>query len=124
MNPVNVKLCEICQSPIRDYRKSKGTCSHSCANKHFRTGEDNGNYKASVRNYAVLCYRYHEKKCVVCGETDAVDVHHIDSNRENNSVDNLIPLCPTHHAYCHRGLFSKIEDTINRYLTTHKKNSV
>ena len=116
MNPENLVECAVCNNPIKDYAHSKGTCSRSCANKHFRSGEDNGNYKNAVSNYVATCYRHHEKKCVVCGEVDAVDVHHLDKNTENNSVDNLIPLCPTHHAYCHRGLFSKIESKIQEYL--------
>ena len=120
LNPVNVKVCVICNGPIKDYTHSKGTCSRSCANTHFRSGEGNGNWRDSINSYATLCYRFHEKKCVVCGETDAVDVHHLDSNRENNSIENLIPLCPTHHAYCHRGLFFKIKEKIDIYLTKFK----
>lgn len=114
LNPKNITHCLNCNNPIKDYKHSKGTCSRSCANKHFRTGEDNGNYKGV--GYAIICYRHHEKKCIVCGESDAVDVHHLDRNRENNSPENLIPLCPTHHAYCHRNLYFKIEETINSYL--------
>ena len=120
MNPVNVVKCVVCDNPIKDYKKSKGTCSRRCANTHFRSGENNGNYKNSVKEYATQCFRYHDRKCIICGESDAVDVHHLDKNRKNNSIDNLIPLCPTHHAYCHRGLFYKIEEQINNYLIEFK----
>jgi hypothetical protein len=123
LNPANTKLCKVCNKPVKNYKSSKGTCSRSCANTHFKSGENNGNWKNSVREYATLCYRHHEKKCIVCGESDAVDVHHLDSNRDNNTIDNLIPLCPTHHAYCHRGLYHKIEDKILQYLKEFRKIS-
>lgn len=34
---------------------------------------------------------------------DLLDVHHIDSNRNNNVLDNLVILCPLHHATVTRG---------------------
>lgn len=116
LNPNNIQSCKVCNAAIKNYKSSKGTCSRSCANTYFRSGENNGNWKESTNGYAAQCYRYHERKCIVCGEADAVDVHHLDSNRENNSITNLIPLCPTHHAYCHRGLFHKIENKVYQYL--------
>lgn len=123
LNPNNTVLCKVCNNPIKNYKTSKGTCSRSCANTFFKSGENNGNWKDSINGYAALCYRHHEKKCIVCGEADAVDVHHLDSNRDNNAIDNLVPLCPTHHAYCHRGLYHKIEDKILKYLKEFKKKN-
>ena len=121
LNPVNIVACEVCEKPIKNFRTSKGTCSRSCANTYFKSGKNNGNWKNAINGYATLCYRHHEKKCIVCGEDGAVDVHHLDGNRENNAIDNLVPLCPTHHAYCHRGLYHKIEDKIKKYLEDFKK---
>lgn len=43
------------------------------------------------------------QKCGVCGNDKIVELHHIDGNRENNSVENLIYLCPNHHRILHRG---------------------
>ena len=37
-------------------------------------------------------------RCAICTETSALDIHHIDYNRENNNPNNLICLC----AVCHR----------------------
>ena len=110
LNPKNITECVVCNAPIKDYRHSKGTCSRSCANTHFRSGADNGNWKAS--GYAIICKQHYTMKCLVCGETEVIDVHHIDCNRENNLPDNLIPLCPTHHAYMHRGKSHIIEHII------------
>ena len=72
-----------------------------------------GNWKAC--GYAVICKQHYEMKCIVCGEKEVIDVHHIDKNSKNNSPDNLVPLCPTHHAYMHRGKSHLIEDIINKH---------
>ena len=41
------------------------------------------------------------KKCAICGFDKAVDLHHLDHNRKNNSRGNLIGLCPNHHKMIH-----------------------
>lgn len=41
-------------------------------------------------------------KCVECGESrKKLDVHHIDGNKENNRLENLMTLCCRHHAKIH-----------------------
>ena len=42
------------------------------------------------------------KECAICGFKDLVDLHHIDENRDNKSINNLIGLCPNHHLLIHR----------------------
>ncbi len=42
------------------------------------------------------------KRCAVCGFRDLVDLHHVDKNRDNNSIINLVGLCPNHHLLIHR----------------------
>lgn len=101
LNPINIRYCKICNKPIKNWKTSKGTCSYSCSNTLFRSGENNPNYTGN--SYIIICSKHHEMKCVVCGEKEVIDVHHLDENRENNDPKNLIPLCPTHHAYIHRG---------------------
>lgn len=86
--------------------KTQVTCSHGCSNTHFRSGENNGNYKGE--HYRTVCFDTHEKKCIVCGEDKIVAVHHYDENHNNNDIYNLIPLCPTHHQYVH----SKYKDLV------------
>lgn len=52
-----------------------------------------------------IAYEVYEPKCVICGfdEFSALQVHHIDQNRNNNDVDNLIVLCANHHCMIHYG---------------------
>lgn len=43
------------------------------------------------------------EECHACGSTDQLHVHHKDRDRENNDVDNLIPLCASCHSKVHHG---------------------
>ena len=45
-------------------------------------------------------------KCEVCGNK-AVDIHHIDINRNNNNIENLIALCRRCHQDAHNGVLTK-----------------
>lgn len=112
LNPDNKIDCPVCGKPIKNYRKNV-TCSHECANTHFRSNENNPNWKES--SYKSTCFLYHERCCVICGEANVVEVHHFDENNQNNTPENLIPLCPTHHQYMHSRFRSMIDDDVNRY---------
>jgi hypothetical protein len=111
------KKCPICGKKFTDkkgYKKEKTTCSHSCSNKYFRSGENNGNWREDA--YRTTCFSKHNKKCIICGETKIVEVHHYDGNHSNNKIENLIPLCPTHHRYCHSRYMSEISHVIDSYF--------
>jgi len=52
-------------------------------------------------------------QCQSCGRFDNLNVHHIDNDKDNNDVDNLITLCDTCHLQRHweeRGPFLKEVD--------------
>lgn len=42
-----------------------------------------------------------KSNCEICGTTESLVVHHIDENRGNNSLDNLITLCNKCHQQVH-----------------------
>jgi hypothetical protein len=46
-------------------------------------------------------YKKITQKCVVCGFDKVVDLHHLDSNKQNASEENLMGLCPNHHKMIH-----------------------
>jgi hypothetical protein len=50
-------------------------------------------------------------RCRLCGFDVVVHVHHIvhKARGGNNSLGNLITLCPNHHAMAHRGLIATEE---------------
>ena len=117
LNPNNLRLCQVCDSPIKDYKHSKGTCSHSCSNKffsHLRNKPEN------YTRYTTLCWKAHKKECVVCGENKIVAVHHMNEDHNDNRVENLVPLCPTHHTYMHseyrHEILPKVEEYIKQFI--------
>ena len=115
LNPSNKKQCPICGDFIQNFRQNT-TCSKSCSNKYYRQRENHPNWKGGMDGYREYCLKNHGNKCVVCGEDKIVVVHHIDENRSNNKLENLAPLCPTHHAYMHQGFSNEIIDVINEKI--------
>lgn len=100
--------------------KDQYFCSSYCAH-HRGSGEE----WASIRNedlkgYATICFAYHKKECIICGEQNIVEVHHFDEDHDNNDPSNLIPLCPTHHQYWHSRYKYMIETVVTDY---HKRFS-
>ena len=74
-------------------------CSKECGNRHKNEFVKRNDSSAYRRN----AFEYYEHKCAVCGYDECVEVlevHHIDENRNNNSIENLIILCPI----CHKKL--------------------
>lgn len=118
------KKCPQCGDTF--FGKEKVTCSYSCSNRHFRHSRKGGTqYKedtflADNGRYRELCFRYHKKECVICGEDKIVEVHHLNENHNDNSPENLIPLCPTHHKYFHSRYRHLIEDDILSYIKQKK----
>ena len=100
------KVCPVCSSKFKTEPRSFGeqiTCSRSCSNTYFRSGENHPSYvdgKTSYRNKALKEYG---EKCSICGFEDkrSLEVHHIDKNRNNNELDNLVVLCANCHLITH-----------------------
>ena len=115
--------CPVCGNEFENllnHPRQKTTCSHSCSNTFFRSGSSHPNWKeldllTHESKYRRICFEYHKKECVVCGENKIVSVHHYDENHNNNSIENLIPLCPTHHQYVHSRYKNDVIDKIDKY---------
>lgn len=126
-NPIVIatktKTCPVCKT---DFIGVSITCSYSCSNTHFRHGRRGGLQYADDdtlierKDYRQLCFRYHNKECVVCGEKNIVAVHHLNENHDDNRPENLIPLCPTHHEYCHSKYKNLVDKVIEEYVIKWK----
>lgn len=72
------------------------------------------------KNYREKVFREYETKCAVCNwneDKDVLEVHHIDENRENNKLSNLIILCPI----CHKKLTTGKYILVNNQILIKKK---
>lgn len=98
-----------------------------CCNEHFtkakREAIDNVKFKPLIPSGSHLGKGYwsyrkralenYSNKCAICGfneDNDLLEVHHIDENRQNNALENLIILCPI----CHKKLSTHKYKLINR----------
>lgn len=96
-----------------DISNHKKCCSRKCA-AHYGGKAKVEKYGRSD-HYTRICFSYHKKECIICGERKIVAVHHYDKDHSNISRDNLIPLCPTHHQYMHSRHRKEIEEKINTF---------
>ena len=110
-----IKECPVC---CTKHTKSGTTRSYSCSNSHFRRGNNHPDRK--IKTYRHICFDAHGKKCIVCGEEKIVAVHHLNHDRSDNSPENLVPLCPTHHQYVHSRYNNEIQPYIDNFLATGK----
>ncbi len=113
LNPKNIKHCIRCNGIIKDFKNSKGTCSRACSNIYFK---DLRNQAQKISHYRTIAFKHHKKECVVCGENKIVAVHHMNENRKDNRVVNLVPLCPTHHQYIHSKYKNEVLPIVQKYL--------
>lgn len=64
-------------------------------------GETNHMWRGGRRTYRKRAVNLHGEQCKMCNSRRNVVVHHIDGNRNNNRINNLIPLCAECHGYIH-----------------------
>jgi len=78
---------------------TKTQMSISAIGKH--EGEKNGRFKQGQRIYRKLALNHFGHKCRLCGKEEKVCVHHIDGNRLNNKLNNLMVVCYDCHWAIH-----------------------
>jgi 5-methylcytosine-specific restriction endonuclease McrA len=112
-------MCDYCgkeflRTPSKLEKSKSGLhfCSRECKDNAQKMGSGKdfndmrpNHYGTATKNYREKAFKEYNHECAVCGyneDKDILEVHHIDENRENNEIDNLIILCPI----CHRKLTS------------------
>jgi hypothetical protein len=79
---------------------AKGLCK-GCYNFVFKLESTKAwNYKKQY-GLNLETYKKITKACDICGFDKIVDLHHLNENKNNNSEENLIGLCPNHHKMLH-----------------------
>jgi hypothetical protein len=95
-------------------------CGNDCkalfykANPHIRGTYAGYNGLSKVSSYRKLAFETFEHRCHVCNYDrfeDVLQVHHIDHNRSNNDITNLVIVCPTCHSELHKGYATLLNTT-------------
>lgn len=78
-------------------------CSYACKHKAMSYKKEL-NTSLNIPTYRTLAFMNNEPICNRCGfsNKEALQVHHIDRNRENNALSNLEILCANCHMIEHR----------------------
>jgi predicted nucleic acid-binding Zn ribbon protein len=99
-------LCLLCAKHTGN--KNKKFCNNECWSKYRRKNSFNVDYR-------VYAFNHLPNKCADCKiETlDVLEVHHIDQNRSNNDLSNLLILCANCHLIRHKGI--KIRQKCQNY---------
>lgn len=101
------------KSDLKASKSGKLFCSRECKDiaqtymKEIRPSHyGNGEY-----SYREKAFRHYKPICMICGynNIDALEVHHIDKNRQNNDILNLKILCANCHTIEHRGLRTGVQ---------------
>lgn len=82
-------------------QKDKYFCSRNCANSQGGKARVERLKEQKRLSYRELCKHTHGLRCIICGFDKAVEVHHINGNRKDNNIENLVCLCPNHHKMVH-----------------------
>lgn len=109
----NCEKCrkQIWRSPkaIKHSKSNKYFCSRHCQslwrNSHY-SGNLHHNWKGDEYIYLKLMRKLHASpECKNCGidNKKVLIVHHVDKNRKNNSIENLMWLCRNCHYLIHNG---------------------
>lgn len=103
------------RNPSKQKKSKSGFffCSRACKDKaqriggikeiqptHYGTGK-------GINNYREIAFDAYEHECANCGYNDhkeALDVHHINHDRSDNRIENLVILCVICHRLIHRGI--------------------
>lgn len=120
---------EIYRSKSAIERSKSGNlfCSRSCAvsfnNTLYKTGEDHPQYNGGISSYRQRAFDAYPHKCAICGwnkDSRILEVHHINESHDDNSLENLIILCPT----CHKHITLQLYELKNRKILLEKKKQI
>lgn len=84
---------------------------------HYMTGRTH-------KTYRVKAFRELPPSCIDCGydkHKDILHVHHLDGDRSNNDIANLVIVCPTCHVERHIGLIPNY--SMSKEIVIFKKDS-
>jgi len=115
------KYCVACRKIAQrrrsyEHRVKTGSIKHpGVGSGGAQFGTANHQWKGGVHikytgNYRKRCFRVWDRRCVICGCTSRICVHHIDGDVHNYKLRNLVPLCHRCHwaVHGHRKLSRRV----------------
>jgi len=84
-------------------------------------------YNKVKKKYRAKALDMKGEYCHICGKKDSIEVHHIDADRDNNHIRNLLPVCQSCHQDIHSGNLGLWSKYVKRSLTpdsTSTENTV
>lgn len=80
--------------------------------------DNHPHWKGGIRIYRDIAFEYHPNECYHCKDSEDLQVHHIDHNRENNNPSNLLIVCRSchieeHHPY----IYNMPRDNKGRFIS-------
>jgi hypothetical protein len=93
------KMCNISFYCPRNLLYKRKYCTNKCRLEDWNEKSIKAEMPGSYRQNA---WKVYEKKCYDCGIIDEriLVIHHVDGNRKNGKISNLIPVC--HNCHCIR----------------------
>lgn len=129
------RVCPVCGQKfvVRPHRIKSKTgvvcCSVQC--KNIASTLEMGiikcdHYSDGSYTYRDIALRNYPHECELCGDkiVELLDAHHIDHNRKNNAVENLMLVCPYCHALETRRLIAIRSDRMPIVLAEQHRNAI
>lgn len=71
-----------------------------------QNGIKNPCWKNGIGSYQKIAFTHYGQFCKICGATKKIDIHHIDKDRTNNNIKNLLPICKSCHSKIHNQILN------------------
>lgn len=109
-NPCKAKVraAQIKAAHDREVEREGGVPGIGQGNNQW--GEKNPLWNGGTRTYRDLALGEQGNRCCLCDSSSSVRAHHINGNRSDNNIENLIMLC----AACHGGIHAFEDDAFGR----------
>ena len=137
----HTKVCLGCtkEFKVSNSRLNKKFCTRECKSLLSKTTKEKRKQSKelsilkrgsnSSRQTRRLVFKYKDKECQVCEYSEydfCLDIHHIDENPLNNSIENLAVLCVMCHKKLHKGVInaSQIREKSKDYFREYKEIEV